>query len=720
MIIKGGRIKVKHYTDFIMKHRKLIIAFFLISAMICGLLSKLVGVNYNFADYLPEESNSTQSLNVMYEEYSQAIPNARVLIYNVSISEALDYKQQLLSIDGVEEVQWLDDTIDIYEPLETVSEETVDAWYKDNNALYSITINEDKEYDAVASIREVIGEDNCMSGTAVNNALAPTNTTKEVNQIMLIVLPIILIILLLTTTSWYEPFLFLFTIGVAILINKGTNLIFGEISFVTNAAGNVLQLAVSMDYSIFLLHRFTDNRREGYAAEEAMKRAVKQSVGSILSSGLTTVTGFAALILMQFKIGPDMGWVMAKAILLSLFTVLCLLPVLAVSTYRWIDKTEHRSLMPTFERFSRGVQKVRIPVLAIFLMTLIPCFLASRSNTFLYGSSKVYNTDATQLGRDSIAINEMYGTTNPVVLLVKKGDYEKETALNNALTEINGVTSVISYANTVGMSIPEEFVPESSLSQLYSENYSRFILTLDTEEGEDGCFDLVNEVREVAAQYYGDEFYYAGDLVSTEDLKTTITADDVKVNFLAITFVFIILLITFKSISIPVILTLVIEASIWLNLSVPYFGGTSLYYIGYLIISSVQLGATIDYAILLTERYKEMRKEYPKKQAVVKAIQSCTLSIFTSAFILACAGITLGMISTNGVLSQLGILLGRGAVLSFILVMFVLPTLLVMCDGLIGITTLGWPKTTKKAEDNLKQDEKNQKLLRYSRERGFL
>ncbi|WP_310605160.1 efflux RND transporter permease subunit [Anaerosporobacter sp.] len=686
---------MKQYTEFIMKHRKWIIGIFLVLTLICGLLSKLVGVNYDFADYLPEDAKSTKAIDVMLEEYNQSIPNMRVLLYDVSIVKALEYKNAIEEVEGVEEVQWLDDVINIYQPLETINKDIVNTWYKEQSAIFSVTINEENQLDTVNAIRDIIGDENCMSGSAVSNAVAPVNTDKEVKRIMLIVLPIILVILLLTTTSWYEPFLFLATIGIAVMLNRGTNLMFGTISFVTNAAGGVLQLAVSMDYSIFLLHRFSDNRREGMAIEEAMKHAIRQATGSILSSGLTTVTGFAALILMRFRIGPDMGFVMAKAIVLSLITVLCLLPVLAVATYKLIDKTEHKPLYPSFDRLSKVIYKIKIPVLAIFIILMVPCFLASRNNEFLYGSSKVYSTEETQLGRDLNAINELYGNTNQIVVMVKRGEYSKEVALNKAFLEMDDVTSVISYSNTVGESVPEEFVPSSKLSQLYSENYSRFVLSLDTEEGLEGCFELIDRIRDVTEYYYGDEYHLAGDLVSTEDLKQTITADERKVNFLAIAFVFLILMFSFKSITIPIILTLVIETSIWINLAVPYFGSDTLYYIGYLIVSSVQLGATIDYAILLTERYKEKRVEHAKKEAIIEALKSCMISIITSASILACAGTVLGIISTNGVLSQLGTLLGRGAVLSFVLVVFVLPLLLAMFDKLIGYTTIGWRRDSK-------------------------
>lgn len=681
---------MNRYTTFILKHRKWIISVFLILAVVCAGLSTMVGVNYSFTDYLPDDAPSTKALDTMNEEYNQSIPNMRVLIYDVSIPEALSYKEKLESVEGVEEVTWLDDSINIYEPLEMTDQDTIDSWYKNQDALYSVTVSsyEEEKEKAVSKIREIIGEDNAMSGSAVTDILSPKHTSKDIQKIMVFVLPIVFLILILTTTSWFEPVLFMITIGVAILLNRGTNLIFGEISFVTNAAGSVLQLAVSMDYSIFLLHRFAENRQQGIDVQEAMINAVKQSMGSVLSSGLTTVTGFAALILMRFKIGPDMGWVMAKAILFSLICVLCFLPALAISTYKWIDKTQHKKFVPDFDHLSNGIMKIRIPVTLLAILVAVPCIIAQGKNDFLYGASRVYSTQETQMGRDLLAIEDEYGASNPIVIMVPKGDTSKEEALNNALKEDENITSVISYVNTVGASIPEGFVPSESLSQLCSKHYSRFIVTLDTEEAEAGWTEKLDEVRSVCETYYGDEALLAGDLVSTEDLKDTITQDNERVNVLAIVFVFVILLFNFKSITIPVLLSLVIELSIWMNLSVPYLTSTSLHYIGYLIISSVQLGATIDYAILLTSRYLEERKTKKKRQAVRDSIYHCVLSLFTSAVILAIAGAALGRISTNLVLSQLGTLVGRGAVISFLLVVIVLPALLMIFDKVIEKTTI--------------------------------
>lgn len=503
----------------------------------------------------------------------------RVVIHDVTIPQALDYKKKLEQVDGVDEVNWLDDVVDIYEPLENADQDTIDEWYKDSDALYSITVVDDEteKKAAVDEIRDIIGDDNSMSGTAVTDALSPFHTSSDIQKIMLFVLPVTFIVLLLTTNSWFEPVLFMITIGIAIMLNRGTNLLFGEISFVTNAAGSVLQLAVSMDCSIFLLHRFAENRAEGKDVQDAMVAAVKQSTGSVLSSGLTTVTGFAALILMRFKIGPDMGWVMAKAIVFSLLCVLCFLPALAISTYKLIDKTQHKAFFPDFHKFAGTVMKLRIPAFLIAVVIAVPCFIAQGGNSFLYGGSRIYSTDATQMGRDLLSVEEEYGASNPLVIMVPKGDTSKESALSEELKDNENVTSVISYVDSVGSTIPDGFVPSDSLSQLYSENYSRFVVTISTEESEEGWTEKLNEVYKICEKYYGDEARIAGDLASTRDLKETITEDNSRVNTLAIAFVFAILLFNFKSITLPVILTLVIELSIWINLAIPYVQGTTLH-----------------------------------------------------------------------------------------------------------------------------------------------
>ncbi len=678
---------MERLVNGILKYKKSILVFFILATVISLFTSSMVNINYNIMDYLPEEAPSTKALDVMNEEYDKGAANVRVVLKDVSIVDALKYKEKIKKVDGVDDIQWLDDVVNIKEPLELQNQDTIESWYKNNEALFSITVNEDKEESAIDEIGEIIGENGMISGSAVNIVFAQETTEKELIKMMVILIPIILIILFLTTSSWFEPVLFLSTIGIAIIINSGTNLILGEISFVTKAAGSILQLAVSMDYSIFLLHRFSEFRNEGLAVKEAMKEAILKSVSSILSSGLTTVVGFAALIVMKFKIGPDMGFVMLKAICLSLISVLVLLPVLALYCYKLIDKTQHKSFMPKFNKFAKVSYKFRHISIILFLLLLIPCFLAQQNNSFSYGASEIYSDESTKIGHDTAAINKGFGKTNPLVLMVPKGDLVSERALCDELENIDKITSITSYAETVGITIPTEYVPDDTLSQLISDNYSRFIIVANVKVEGDETFALIDEIRNLAYKYYDDSYYFLGESVNTLDLKETIEDDNKKVNAISIIAIMIILLLTFKSLSLPIILVLVIEFSIWSNLTFNYFIGNDVFYIAYLIISSIQLGATIDYAILFTNRYIENRETMNKKEATQATISTTMVSILTSASILATAGIILGEISTNSIIAQLGILVGRGAILSLILVLFVLPALLMLLDKLIAKTT---------------------------------
>lgn len=673
---------MKKFYMSLVNHRKTMVMIFTMVFVVCLLLGNLVEVNYDINDYLPESSPSTVSLELMQEEFDGGIPNARIMISDVTIPEALEYKEKLEAVDGVTAVTWLDDVVSIFVPLSTLDTDTLETYYKDNNALFTVTIEEDRRIEAVSSIREIIGEDNAMTGSAVSTAISTTETVLEVNKISIFTVLFVLVVLVMTTNSWMEPLIVLIGLGLAIVINNGTNLIFGEISFVTNAAGSILQLAVSLDYSVFLLHRFEECRQENPDVKAAMTEALCKSTSSILSSGLTTVIGFLALVLMQFRLGPDLGLALAKGVAISLITVFVFMPSFILLTYKWLDKTRHKELLPKFDLFGKSVQKMTIPMVCIFVILIIPAYLASNANDYYYGSSNIFGSE-TQLGSDTALIESVFGKSDTYVLMVPAGDTATETELSQELNNLPQVTSIISYVDLAGAEIPLEYLDENTLSQLISKNYSRMVLSVDVPyEGEE-TFALVEQVRNIAQKYYSDTYYLAGEGVSTYDLMETVTDDMVKVNFMAIAAVFIVLLLSLRSISLPIVLVLSIETAIWINLSIPYFMDTPIFYIAYLIISSIQLGATVDYAILMTDRYKENREMMNKKAAVIQTISDVTVSILTSGSVLTVVGLLLGYITTNQLLGQLGIFIGRGAILSLIIVLFVLPGLLYLFDPLI-------------------------------------
>ncbi len=679
---------MRRFYQKITNRPKLILISFGVLFLVCLACKPLIAVNYDMNDYLPSDSASTIALDTMAQEYEGGIPNTRIMIEDVSIPQAQEYKARIAAVNGVTDITWLDDAASVTQPLSFIDADTLDTYYKDGNALLSVTVCEDRRIDALDEIREIIGSEGAMTGSAVSTAIATKSTVSQIPLIALFGVLFALLVLILTTTSFAEPVIVLLGLGVAVIINSGSNLLFGEISFVTNAAGNILQLAVSLDYSVFLLHRFTECRKEYSDPREAMVQALCSSTTSILSSGLTTVIGFLALCLMRFQIGPDLGIALAKGIAISLITVFVFMPVFILATCRWIDKTQHRPFVPSFRRFGKVVSKTMLSFVCLFAVVIVPSFLASNSNSFYYGASHIFGTD-TQLGADTEKIEEIFGKSDTYVLMVPKDSVATQKDLSDALHTLPKIKSILSYVDAAGETIPEQYLDTGTLDKLNSTNYTRMVLSVDADFEGPETFDLIETVQNTAETYYPGEWLLAGEGVSTFDLMNTVTADMLKVNLIAIGAVFVVLLLTAKSISIPVLLVLGIETAVWLNLSIPYFSGNTIFYIAYLIISSIQLGATVDYAILFTDRYREYRETRQKKQAITDTISAVTVSIMTSASVLTVVGFLLGVISTHGLLSQLGYFLGKGTLCSLVIVLFVLPGLLYLFDGLIQKTTKG-------------------------------
>ena len=675
---------LKRFYTTIVRKRRLVLAVFALAVILSTFASRAVQVDYDMNDYLPPDSPSTTALDVMNGAFTGGIPNMRVMVRDVTVPEALDYKEKLAAIDGVEAVTWLDDSLDVTVPLQMQDTATVETYYKDDCALFSMTVEDAKRLEAVAAIQDLIGEDNALAGTAVSTAVATNSTVSEVAKIAGIAVIYVLFILILTTDSWVEPILVLAGLGVAILLNNGTNLIFGTISFVTNAAGSILQLAVSLDYSVFLIHRFAECRAENPDAspEDCMVDALCKSTSSILSSGLTTVIGFLALVLMQFQIGPDLGLALAKGVALSLVTVFTFMPALTLACYPWMDKTHHKPLLPRFDKFGRFVSRIMLPMALALAILMVPSYLASNHNEYYYGAAHMFGAD-TRLGEDTAAIEETFGKSDTYVVLVPEGDTAQQEKLSQALHDIPAVTSILSFVDNAGASIPPEFVPGDTLSLLVSGGYTRLVLTVDAETEGDAAFALVENIRATVQEYYPDEYYLAGQGVSTYDLMDTITADMVKVNLLAIGAVFLILLLMKHQLLLPVILVLSIETAIWINLAIPYFRGQHVFYIAYLIISSIQLGATVDYAILFSDRYQEFRETLGRKDAIAATVATVTTSVITTGSALAVVGFLMGAISTNQLLGQLGNFLGVGGLVSLAIVLLALPGYLYLADSLI-------------------------------------
>ncbi|NLP52417.1 RND family transporter [Bacillus sp. RO1] len=669
----------------IIKHKKAVLIVFALVTIISTVAQFFVSVNYNMVDYLPDDAQSTKAMEIMEKEFTGSVPDTRVMISDVTIQEAVSYKEKLEAIDGVAEVIWLDDVVDLKTPLEIADQEMVESYYKDGNALFSISVRSGDEVAITDAIYELIGENGAIAGEAINTATSQKMAGNESMYAAMLLVPIIIFILVISTTSWVEPIFFLTAIGVSVLINLGTNIFIGEVSFVTQSVAPILQLAVSLDYAVFLLHSFSEYRKKTNNPEEAMELAMKKSFPAITASAATTFFGFIALTFMDFEIGSDLGLNLVKGIVLSFISVMVFLPALTLFFYKWMDKTQHKSFIPSFEGIGNFVVKLRVPSLLIVLALLVPAFLAQTNTSFTYGFGEL--PDHTRAGADYKKINESFGEITPIVLLVPKGEVAKEEELVAELEAMDYVTSVVSYVNMVDPVIPPEYLDEEVRNEFYSENYSRIVINTNQATEGDIPFAIVENVDKAASAYYGDSALSLGESVTLNDIKKTVTKDNILVNVLTVVTIAIVLLIGFRSISIPVVLLLAIQSSVWINLSIPYFSQTSLVFVGYLIISTVQLAATVDYGILFTEAYTHHRKEMSARKAIIKTLDEKTFSISISAAILSSVGFILWITSSNPIVGSIGLLLGRGALLAFIMVLFFLPAMLLVCDRFIKKTT---------------------------------
>jgi len=699
-------------AEMVIRHKKAIIVIFMVATAVCAALFFMVRVNYNMTQYLPQEAQSTKALVIMSEEFTQTMPNSNVFLRDVTIPEALMFKHMLMGLEHVDDVVWLDDMVDLTRPLEMGDIETIELYYSGGNALYSVAVRRSYEKEGITEIRGLLGERGTVTGDAADVEYVQTATGKEVKNAIIILLPIILFILIVSTSSWIEPLLFIAAIGVSVIINMGTNAFYDDVSFLTNAVTPILQLAVSLDYAIFLLHSFGSHRQSGSDVEDAMRKAIKESFSSVAASASTTLFGFMALLFMDFKLGADLGLSLAKGILFSFISVMVFLPALTMYVYKVIDKTKHKEFIPTFSNIYKALRVFAIPVAVLIAVVIVPCFLGQSKTSFSYG----YQAAAAQMRNEELNEDDVFGKSSIMVLLVPRGEVVREELLCDELLSLGHVTSLMSYAKTVGSGIPPEFLDSSITDQFYSENLARVVLYLDTLPEGDVAFRTVEEISAITERYYPkDQYvteinqvayegaYSAGYSANLYDIKTVVQKDNMKTNLIAIGTIFLVLLITFKSLALPFFLLLTIESAIWINLSIPYFTGISINYIGYLVLNTVQLGATVDYAILLTVTYMRNRQNMGKHEAMHVSLGSSFKSILVSAVTLATAGFTLMGTSSNPLIADIGMLLGRGTLLSMLTVVVFLPAMLVVFDGLIGRTTLkaGFYKSLKRRDGDV-------------------
>ena len=672
---------------FIIKKQKWIESVFAAGCLFSLIAMLFVNVNYDLTEYLPDTARSHIGLDQMESAFGYP-GTARVMLKDVSLYEAKQYKDRLEAVDGVDQILWCDSTVNIYAGEDFIDVESIEDYYKDGCAVMDVTFDEGdtsaKTAQAIEQMQAITGEKGYYVGMAVQTKSLTENVESEMSLILTVAVIMIFAVLCITTNAWSEPFLFLLVMGVAILLNRGTNIFIGTVSFLTDNVAMVLQLATSMDYSIFLLDAFSREREGGLSEEEAMVRAVDDAINSIFASSLTTVVGFLALVSMKFTIGFDMGLVLAKGIVFSLLTVVFFMPAMILKFASMNERTRHRRFLPDFQGLSRRIYKARYASLALMLLLVPPAYVAQGMNTYLYGNSAVGASEGTKVYADDQVIVNTFGRSNMLLALYPNTSSVREREMTEAIEALPYVKSVTSLAGTLPEGIPEEFLPQSLTGELHTRDWSRMLIYIRTKSESSQAFACTQELEEILTGYYPENSYLVGETPSTRDIRDTITEDNTRVNMLSLLGVFLVVMASFRSLVVPVLVIIPIEAAIFLNMAVPYLAGDTMVYMGYIIVSSIQLGATVDYAILLANNYAACRKKIPdKREACIQALSLSCTSIFTSGTIIVLAGYIIHFISSTAAIGDLGHLIGRGGLYSMVLVLTVLPALLVLFDRIV-------------------------------------
>lgn len=684
--IKIKDIKRGGIPEAIVSGRKFIETVFIIATFLCILQVPFVKVNYDLTEYLPDDAVSRKAINLMEHEFG--FPGtARIMINDVSIYEAYVYKQMIEKTDGVDMVSWMNEDVYMSEGFILMDKE--EDYYKDRSAVMDITFINGDSHDttkaAVGRIREMLGERGRYAGSAVENKSLEETLNAEIKTVMIMAVFLITAILALTTTSWFEPILFLSVMGVAIVINMGTNIFLGTISFLSNSIAALLQLATSMDYSVFLLHTYIRCRENGTKeAKSSMVRAIRESSAPVLSSAMTTFMGFIALCSMRFGLGKDVGLVLGKSIICSVVTVLLLMPALLLRFGNLVEKTRHRSFMPDFGGAAKGMFKARYVVLVLMVLITPFCYTAQNMNAFTFGNAALGRSPGTKAYDDAMEIEEKFGRSNMYIMIYPNETPIKERNLCNELEDLYYVKKVTGMSNALPEGIPEEFLPGSVRDLLRTRDYSRLLIYTRTDTETDLAFESSNEMEGILKRYYPNNSYIVGSTPSTMDLKDLMVPDYARTNIISLLAVGLVVAITFKSPLLAVFVLIPICVATYVNMTVPYLVGESFMFNGFMIVSCIQLGATVDYSILLTSNYEEERsRDVPPKEAAVSALKKGMLSIITSGSILTVAGYGLYFISSVSAISSLGHLVGRGALVSMAMVMLGIPALLCVADKAI-------------------------------------
>lgn len=679
----------------------LIVAIVLLIPSVLGMI--FTRVNYDMLNYLPDSLDTIKGQDYLLDDFDKGAFSF-LIFENMNEKDIVRTEEKIKEIDHIVTVLWYDDIADMSIPMEVLPDKIYDAFNSDNSTLMAVffdtSSSADETMDAITQIRAVAGEQCFVSG--ISAMVTDLRDLCEEQEAIYVAIAVILAVvaMMIFMDNWIIPFVFLASIGMAILMNLGSNYFLGEISYITKALSAILQLAVTMDYSIFLWHSYGEQKKIYGDHKTAMAVAIKETTRSVLGSSITTVAGFIALCFMTFTLGRDLGIVMAKGVIFGVIGCVTILPSLILVLDKPLEKTMHRSLIPSTKKLAKGIIKIFPAFLILFVMIIYPSYYgySNTNNEVYYDLSKSLPEDMSNVIANTKLKEEFGIGTTHMVLIDSKLPAKQVRKMTEEMENVDGVKYVLGLESVVGSLVPEEILPESVTGILKSDRWELMLINSEYQTASNEVSTQIEQLNSIIRKY-DNEGLLIGEAACTNDLIDITSVDFQVVNMISIIAIFLIIAVVEKSISLPIILVAVIEFAIFINLGLPHYMGESLPFIAPICISTIQLGATVDYAILMTTRYKKERSlGNDKRTAVTTALETSIPSIIVSAMGLFAATVGVAIYSDVDMIGSLCALMARGAIISALCVILILPAMFMLSDKVIGVTTLGFKSNKNNTE----------------------
>ncbi|MDD7482598.1 MAG: MMPL family transporter [Clostridia bacterium] len=693
------------FSKAVVKHRILILIVVLVLMIPSVLGMAGTRINYDMLDYLPEDMETVIGQNELLEDFGKGAFSF-IIVEDMPAKDVAALKEKIEQVDHVETVLWYDSIADLSIPMELLPDKIYNEFNTENATMMAVffdtSTSSDITMDAIREIRQIAGKQCFVSGMSALVTDLKDLCEKEEPIYVGIAVLLACVAMLVFLDSWLVPFVFLASIGMMILLNLGTNYFMGEISYITKALSAVLQLAVTMDYSIFLWHSYDEQRTRCDDNKAAMAVAIKETLASVVGSSITTVAGFIALCFMSFTMGRDLGIVMAKGVLLGVLGCVTVLPALILVFDKPLQKTKHKSLIPNMGGFAKGVVRIFPVFIVIFALLIPPAYYGySKTNDEVYYDMGQCLPEDMEYVIANSKLSEDFDIASTHMLLVDANLPAKSVrSMMKEMEQVDGVKYVLGLESVIGSRIPEEILPESITSILKNDKWELLLINSEYKVASDAVNDQISDLNTILKKY-DESGMLIGEAPCMKDMIETTSHDFQVVNAISILAIFIIIALVEKSLSLPFILISVIEVAIFINLGLPHYLGQSLPFIAPICISTIQLGATVDYAILMTTRYKAERiRGNGKKDAVWTALSTSIPSIIVSGMGLFAATFGVAIYSDIDIIGSMCMLMARGAIVSMLAVIFILPALLLLCDKIICATTWGMRKKTHFTDDS--------------------